>query len=65
MGEMGLQRITQYSKRDYQKEKRLAKKQNVLQRKFQVDEPNRIWVSDVTCFDIYLSVQSLIFSRGK
>ena len=30
MQEMGLQSITQYSKRDYLKEKRLAKKQNVL-----------------------------------
>lgn len=53
MQEMGLQSITQYSKRDYQKEKRLAKKQNVLQRQFQADEPNRVWVSDVTCFKIY------------
>ena len=52
MQEMGLQSITQYSKRDYQKGKRLAKKQNLLQRKFQADEPNRVWVRDVTCFKI-------------
>lgn len=42
MQEMGLQSITQYSKRDYQKGNRLAKKQNVLQRQFQADEPNRV-----------------------
>lgn len=52
MQEMGLQSITQYSKRDYQKKKRLLKKQNILQRQFKADEPNRVWVSDVTCFKI-------------
>ena len=68
MQEMGLQSITQYSKRDYQKGKRLAKKQNVLQRQFQADEPNQVWVSDVTCFKIndkYLYVYVILdlFSR--
>ena len=52
MQEMALQSIIQYFKRDYQKEKQLAKKQNLLQRQFKVDEPNRVWVSDVTCFKI-------------
>lgn len=68
MQEMGLQSITQYSKRDYQKGKRLARKQNVLQRQFQADEPNRVWVSDVTCFKIndkylYVCVILDLFSR--
>jgi len=68
MQEMGLQSITRYSKRDYQKGKRLAKKQNVLQRQFKADEPNRVWVSDVTCFKIndkYLYVCAILdlFSR--
>ena len=68
MQEMGLQSITQYSKRDYQKGKRLAKKQNVLQRQFKADEPNRVWVSDVTCFKInekylYVCVILDLFSR--
>lgn len=68
MQEMGLRSITQYSKRDYQKEKRLAKKQNVLQRQFKADEPNRVWVSDVTCFKIndkYLYICAILdlFSR--
>ena len=63
MQEMGLQSITLYSKRDYQKGKRLAKKQNLLQRQFQADEPNRVWVSDVTCFKInnkYLYVCAIL-----
>lgn len=68
MQEMNLQSITRYSKRDYQKEKRLAKKQNLLQRQFKADEPNRVWVSDVTCFKInnkYLYVCAILdlFSR--
>ncbi len=68
MREMGLQSITQYSKRNYQKGKRLAKKQNILQRQFQADEPNRVWVSDVTCFKIngkymYVCVILDLFSR--
>ena len=65
MQEMGLQSITQYSKRDYQKKKRLLKKQNILQRQFKADEPNRVWVSDVTCFKIndkYANTKS-IFSN--
>ena len=68
MQEMGLQSITRYSKRDYQKGKLLAKKQNLLQRQFQADEPNRVWVSDVTCSKIndkYLYVCAILdlFSR--
>lgn len=68
MQEMGLQSITRYSKRDYQKGKLLAKKQNLLQRQFQADEPNRVWVSDVTrskINDKYLYVCAILdlFSR--
>ena len=68
MREMGLQSVTLYSKRDYQKRERLVKKQNILQRQFQVDAPNRVWVSDVTCFKInnkYLYVCAILdlFSR--
>ena len=68
MREMGLQSVTLYSKRDYQKQERLAKKQNILQRQFQVDAPNRVWVSDVTCFKVngkylYVCVILDLFSR--
>ena len=68
MREMGLQSVSAYSKRDYQKNERLAKKQNILQRQFQVDKPNRVWVSDVTCFKVngrylYVCVILDLFSR--
>ena len=68
MREMGLQSVTLYSKRDYQKQERLAKKQNLLQRQFRANAPNRVWVSDVTCFKInkkYLYVCAILdlFSR--
>lgn len=68
MREMELQSVSVYSKRDYQKSERLAKKQNILQRQFKVDEPNRVWVSDVTCFKVngqylYLCVILYLFSR--
>lgn len=68
MREMGLQSVSIYSKRDYQKSVRMEKRQNVLQRQFQVSEPNRVWVSDVTCFKvnekyIYVCVIIDLFSR--
>ena len=68
MREMGLQSISIYSKRDYQKSERLAKKQNMLQRQFKVDEPNHVWVSDITCFKVngkylYVCVILDLFSR--
>jgi transposase InsO family protein len=69
MREMGLQSVSVYSKRDYQKSERLAKKQNKLQRQFKVDEPNRVWISDVTCFKVngkYLYVCVILaFSHVK
>ena len=68
MREMGLQSVSIYSKRDYQKSERLAKKQNMLQRQFKVDEPNHVWVSDITCFKVngkylYICVILDLFSR--
>lgn len=52
MREMGIESIVINSKKEYKKHLRFAKKQNHLQRQFQVSEPNRFWVSDVTCFKI-------------
>jgi len=68
MSEMGLQSITLNSKSDYQKSIKAAKKQNVLQQQFHAEEPNRVWVSDVTCFKIndryiYVCVILDLFSR--
>ena len=68
MREMGLKSVSIYSKRDYQKSERLVKKQNMLQRQFKVDEPNCVWVSDITCFKVngkylYICVILDLFSR--
>lgn len=68
MREMGLQSVSICSKRDYQKSERLAKKQNMLQRQFKADAPNRVWVSDITCFKVngkylYVCVILDLFSR--
>lgn len=49
---MGLQSIGRHSKRDYKKQAGLTKRQNRLQQEFNVSEPNRVWVSDTTCFKI-------------
>lgn len=49
---MRIQGVTFYFKRDYQKKEWLNKRQNILQRQFQVDAPNRVWVSGVTYFKI-------------
>lgn len=68
MREMGLKSITTTSKKDYNKKISIAKRQNVLQRQFHVTEPNRVWVSDITCFKlgdkyIYLCVIIDLYSR--
>ena len=68
MREMGLQSVSIYSKRDYQKSERLAKKQNILQRQFKVDDPNPVWISDITCLKVngkylYVCVILDLFSR--
>lgn len=68
MREMGLQSVNLYSKRDYQKSRQLSKRQNILQRQFHVDGPNKVWVSDVTCFKVnekylYVCVILDLFSR--
>ncbi len=49
---MDIESIVINSKKEYRRHLHLAKKQNHLQRQFQVSEPNRFWVIDVTCFKI-------------
>jgi transposase InsO family protein len=68
MREMGLYSVGADSKREHKKGVQLLKKQNLLQRKFNVSEPNRVWVSDVTCFEVkekylYICVIIDLFSR--
>jgi transposase InsO family protein len=68
MRETGLQSIGRHSKRDYRKQAGLSKRQNSLQQHFNVSEPNRVWVSDTTCFKVkdkyyYICVIIDLFSR--
>ena len=68
MREMGLKSVSTFSKKQYQWLESIKETKNILQRKFRVDEPNRIWVSDVTCFKahgryVYVCVILDLFSR--
>lgn len=68
MCEMNLQSIGRHSKRDYKKQISLTKRENKLQQQFTVSEPNRVWVSDTTCFKVkdkyyYVCVILDLFSR--
>lgn len=68
MREMGLQSIGRNSKSEYKKQVSLTKRQNRLQQKFDVSEPNRVWVSDTTQFKVkdkryYICIILDLFSR--
>ena len=68
MREMGLQSIGRHSKREYKRQTGLNNRQNRLQQKFDVSEPNRVWVSDTTYFKVkdkqyYICVILDLFSR--
>ena len=68
MREMGLQSIGKHLKRERQKETVLSRRQNKLRQQFEVSEPNRVWVSDTTCFKVkeryyYICVIIDLFSR--
>ena len=57
MREMGLTSVRKGAKKQYEDESR--KTRNAVQRNFQVDRPNAVWVSDVTFFrfnDLYYCV---------
>lgn len=63
--ELGLKSVRTNSKKEYIKEKR---KKNILKQQFNVDAPNKVWVSDVTVFsygDYYYYICAIIdlFSR--
>ena len=68
MREMGLQSIGKHLKRDRQNEIIRTRRQNRLRQQFKVSEPNRVWVSDTTCFKVkeryyYICVIIDLFSR--
>ena len=52
MREMDLQSIGRHSKREYKKQAGHTKRTNTLQQQFNVSEPNKVWVSDTTCFKV-------------
>ena len=68
MREMGLESIGRHSKRDYKKETGRTRRSNILQQQFNVSEPNKVWISDTTCFKVkeqyyYICVILDLFSR--
>ena len=68
MREMGLQSIGRNAKREYQKQLNRRGRPNVLKQQFNVSEPNRVWVSDITCFKVkeklyFICVIIDLFSR--
>ena len=67
MQELGLQSIRSDAKKQYKKHQQY-KKQNLLERQFTADQPNQIWVSDITYFKVndywmYLCIILDLFSR--
>ena len=52
MREMGLYSIGNNAKREYKKSVNLPLKRNLLKQQFNVSNPNRVWVSDVTCLKV-------------
>lgn len=65
MHEMGLQSISVQAKKN---RRAFAAKQNIVQREFDVNTPDSVWVSDVTCFKVkgyylYICVILDLFSR--
>lgn len=68
MREMGLYSIRDMAKKEYKKQLRQEKKRNVLDRQFNTDQPNQVWVSDVTYFNwnnktYYICVIIDLYSR--
>ena len=66
MREMGIESIRKRAKKQYMDENR--KTQNIVNREFDVDEPNQVWVSDVTYFKLnemkfYICVIMDLFAR--
>ena len=66
MREMGLESIRKSAKKQYVEETR--KMQNIVNREFDVDKPNQVWVSDVTYFKLnnmkfYICVIMDLFAR--
>ena len=53
MGEMGLKSVSNSAKRMYYKWQK-GENKNILQQRFHVTEPNKVWVSDITAFNAHV-----------
>ena len=67
MKEMGLESVRTDAKKQYEL-RRKRDKENIVKRKFSIDQPNKIWVSDFTYFEVqgkwmYLCVVIDLYSR--
>ena len=67
MKEMGLESVRTDAKKQYEL-RRKRDKENIVKRKFTTDQPNKIWVSDFTYFEVqgkwmYLCVVIELYSR--
>ena len=67
MKELGISSVSTTAKKEYKKWKK-GQNRNLLQRQFQTERPNQVWVSDITVFKFhdkyyYLCVIIDLFSR--
>ena len=67
MKEMGLESVRTDAKKQYEL-RRKRDKENIVKRKFTIDQPNKIWVSDFSYFEVqgkwmYLCVVIDLYSR--
>ena len=68
MREMRLVSIGRHSKREYKKQSARGKRINKVQQEFNVSDPNKVWVSDITYFKVndkgyYICIVMDLFSR--
>lgn len=68
MCEMGLTSMNPSAKKEYKRLFELRPKRNILNRNFHAEEPNQIWISDITCFKLkgkyyYICIIMDLFSR--
>ena len=68
MQDMGLVSMSPTAKKDYQRLTASIPKKNIINQNFTAEHPNKIWVSDITCYKLkgkhyYIAVILDLFSR--